>query len=481
MNHDASSQRFSRRAALRLIGAGAGLSLAAACSAPAQPAQPAQAPTQPAAAAPAKPAAAATSAPPAQAAATSAPQQAPAAASGQKVSLRWFFWTGSEEEVAFWQSLAADAMQNVPNVDITFETDTFANFWTRLPTMVASGSVPDLIGLQSLRTGSFASRNIYLPLDDLIAADKDVNIDDFNKGIRDGLSYKSKIYALSYDFGPIVVYYNKSFFDKAGVPLPKDDWTWDDFIQTSKALTRDIDGTAVMGFAAPNSFDSMIPFIFSNGGDYVDADFKKSQLSTPETIDAMQWYVDLIYKQKVSVVVDDPGNANWVTDQFYGGRAAMFTTGPWNFVNARSKVKDVWDVTLLPRGKAGSVSWIAGSGFGIAAGTKFKTEAWQVLKYITSTEGLIKVAKAGRGYPGRVSAQPSFYRTDVPPEHQQIIATQALSGKPYRTNSTWQEISDQLKRDLVDPITVLNKPVAETLKAAEPAYQALLDKGAAQG
>jgi ABC-type glycerol-3-phosphate transport system substrate-binding protein len=127
------------------------------------------------------------------------------------------------------------------------------------------------------------------------------------------------------------------------------------------------------------------------------------------------------------------------------------------------------------------VSWIAGSGFGIAAGTKFKTEAWQVLKYITSTEGLSKVAKAGRGYPGRVSAQPSFYRTDVPPEHQQIIATQALSGKPYRTNSTWQEISDQLKRDLVDPITVLNKPVAETLKAAEPAYQALLDKGAAQG
>ena len=461
-------QRFSRRAALRLIGAGAGLSLAAACSAPAQPAQ---APTQPPAAA-AKPAAAA---------ATTAPQQAPAAASGQKVSLRWFFWTGTEEEVQFWQGLAADAMQQVPNVDVKFETDTFANFWTRLPTMVASGSVPDLIGLQSLRTGSFASRNIYLPLDDLIAADKDVNIDDFNKGIRDGLSYKNKIYALSYDFGPYIMYYNRSYFDKAGVPIPKDDWTWDDFIQTAKALTRDIDGTPVMGFAAQNTIDAMIPWIFSNGGDYVSADFTKSMLSQQETVDAMQWYVDLIYKHKVSAVVDDPGNANWGTDQFYGGRAAMYTTGPWNFVNARSKLKSVWDVAMLPRGKAGSVSQIAGSGFGLAAGTKFKNEAWQVLKYITSTEGLSKVAKAGRGYPGRVSALPSFYRTDVPPEHQQIIATQAQAGKPYRTNSTWQEISDQLKRDLVDPIAVLGKPVGETLKTAEPAYQALLDKGVAQG
>ena len=175
----------------------------------------------------------------------------------------------------------------------------------------------------------------------------------------------------------------------------------------------------------------------------------------------------------------DMPTANWVTDQFYGGRAAMITTGPWNFVNARSKVKDVWDVAMLPRGKAGSISWIAGSGFGISSSTKYKNEAWQVLKYITSTEGLSQVAKAGRGYPGRASATQAFYRTDVPPEHQQIIAKQAETGKAYRTNSTWQEILDQLKRDLVDPIAVLGNPVTDAVKSAEPAYQALLDKGAA--
>jgi multiple sugar transport system substrate-binding protein len=454
-----SSWPITRRNALRLIAGGAGITLIAACAAPPS-AAPAQ--TQPGSAG---------STPAAQ-------QAAPATSSARQVSLRWFFWTGTEEEVQFWQGLAADAMQHVPNVEVKFETDTFNNFWTKLPTMVASGSVPDLLGLQSLRTGSFASRNIYLPLDDMIAADKDVNIDDFNRGIRDGLSYNGKIYALSYDFGPHVVYYNKAYFDKAGVPVPKDDWTWDDFVQTAKSLTRDIDGRQIMGFAAPNDFGAMIPWIFSNGGDYVDSEFKKSLLSKPETIEAMQWYVDLIYKQKVSAVVDDPGNANWVTDQFYGGQAAMITTGPWNFVNARSKVKDVWDVALLPRGKAGSISWIAGSGFGISSATKSKDEAWQVLKYLTGTEGLSKVAKAGRGYPGRVSALQSFYRTDVPPEHQQLIAKQAENAKAYRTNSTWQEILDQLKRDLVDPVVILGNPVADTLKAAEPAYQALLDKGA---
>jgi multiple sugar transport system substrate-binding protein len=458
MTRQASSLGLSRRSALRLIGGGAALGLVTACGAPQQPAP---APAQPA--------------PPPTAAAA---QQAAPAAGAQKASLRWFFWTATEEERQFWEGLAADAMQKVPNVEVKFETDTFTNFWTRLPTMVAAGGVPDLLGLQSLRTGSFASRNIYMPLDDLIAADKDVNIDDFNKGIRDGLSYRGKIYALSYDFGPHVMYYNKSYFDKAGVPIPKEDWTWDDFIQTAKGLTRDIDGKPVMGFAAPNDFGAIIPWIFSSGGDYVDSEFQKSLLSKQETVDAMQWYVDLIYKHKVAPVVDDPGNSTWVNEQFYSGRAAMFTTGPWNFVNVRSKVKDAWDVTMLPRGKAGSISWVAGSGFGISSSTKSRNEAWQVLKYITSTEGLSKVAKAGRGYPGRASALQAFYRTDVPPEHQQIIARQAETGKPYRTNSTWQEILDQLKRDLVDPIVVLGQPVAETIKVAEPAYQELLDKGA---
>jgi ABC-type glycerol-3-phosphate transport system substrate-binding protein len=463
MDPQATSWRFTRRAALRLVGAGAGLTLITACAAP----QASPAPAQPTTA---KPGAAPT---PAAAAA----QQAPAAATGQKVSLRWFFWTATEEERQFWESLAADAMQKVPNVEVKFETDTFNNFWTRLPTMVASGGLPDLVGLQSLRTGTFTSRGIYAPLDDLIAADKDVNIDDFNKGIREGLSYKGKIYALSYDFGPHIMYYNKSHFDKAGVPVPKDDWTWDDFVQTAKALTREIDGKPVTGFAAPNDFGAMIPWIFSNGGDYVDGEFKRSLLSKPETAEAIQWYVDLIYKHKVSSVVDDPGDTTWGTNQLYSGRAAMFTTGPWNFVNARSKIKDTWDIAMLPRGKAGSISWVAGSGFGISSGTKYKNEAWQVLKYITSTEGLSKVAKAGRGYPGRASALPAFYRTDVPPEHQPLVAKQAETGKPYRTNSTWQEILTQLGRDLVDPITVLGKPVADTLKVAEPAYQELLDKG----
>jgi ABC-type glycerol-3-phosphate transport system substrate-binding protein len=142
---------------------------------------------------------------------------------------------------------------------------------------------------------------------------------------------------------------------------------------------------------------------------------------------------------------------------------------------------DDWDITYFPRGTSGSVPWVAGSGFGISAGTKYKNEAWQTLKWLTSTEGLNQVARAGRGYPGRQSSQPAFVHKDVPPQRQELIAEQAKTAKPYRVNANWQEIVTQLGRDLVDPIMLTGKPVADAIKEAEPAYQALIDKAAQAG
>jgi multiple sugar transport system substrate-binding protein len=481
------SKHLTRRHALRLLGIGTGMTLLAACGQGTQPA-PTSAPAKPAE--PSKPAA-----PAAQPAATTAPakpaeakptepapaaQQAPAKAGGT-VSLRFFFWTGSEEESQFWQQMAADAAKTVGNVDVKFETDSFANYWTKLPADAASGTVADILGLQSLRAAGFTSRNLYMPLDDLIKDEKDFDLSDFDKTIVDGLSYKGKLYALSYDFGPYVTYVNKTLFQKAGVPLPKPDWTWNDFVETSKALTKTIDGAEVFGSVYSNAFDRVVPLIFSNGGDYANGDFTKSTLSAPETVEAFQFYADLRFKEKAAAPITDPGNFNNSDrDQMQAGRAAMYMNGPWQFINMRSKMKDDWDIATLPKGKAGSISTVAGSGFGISTTTKYPKEAWAVVKALTSTEGLKKVAASGRGYPGRKSAVDAFYKKDALPQHQEAIGEQLKTSRAYRTNPTWQEITTQLQSSLMDPITLEGKPVADVIKAAEPGYQSLIDRGAQQ-
>jgi multiple sugar transport system substrate-binding protein len=123
---------------------------------------------------------------------------------------------------------------------------------------------------------------------------------------------------------------------------------------------------------------------------------------------------------------------------------------------------------------------VAGSGFGISTSTKYPKESWEVLKALTSTDALKKVASAGRGYPGRKSAVEAFYKKDALPQHQEVIGEQLKTAKAYRTNPTWQEIYTELQSTLVDPITLEGKPVADTVKAAEPGYQALIDRGLKQ-
>ncbi|MDQ3809633.1 MAG: sugar ABC transporter substrate-binding protein [Chloroflexota bacterium] len=449
---------LTRRQALRLLGAGAGMALVAACG----------------------PSSTQTGTPGQGAAGTAAPVQQQAPAQTQQVSLRWFFWTGSEEERQFWEGMATDAAKSIGNLEVKFETDSFTNYWTKLPTYAASGTVADILGLQSLRTATFTSRNLYQPMDDLIKSDSSFDLNDFDKTIVDGLSYKGKLYALSYDFGPYIVFYNKTLFQKTGTELPKPDWTWDQFLQTAKSLTKETDGRQIAGLVSSNVFDRVVPWIFSNGGDYANEDFTKSQLSSPATIEAIQWYADLLRKERVEPEISDPGNADADRDQFLAGRAAMYINGPWQFINMRSKLKDDWDVTLLPKGKAGSVAQVAGSGFGISSSTKYREQAWQVVKYVTSSEGLKKVAAAGRGFPGRKSAVEAFFRKDQPPEHQDVIQAQLQTSRAYRTNPTWQEVVTQLQRDLLDPILLQGKPVREAVQAAEPNFQALIDKGLQQ-
>ena len=40
----------------------------------------------------------------------------------------------------------------------------------------------------------------------------------------------------------------------------------------------------------------------------------------------------------------------------------MYINGPWQFINMRSKMKDDWDITTLPKGKAGVSGYVATGG-----------------------------------------------------------------------------------------------------------------------
>ena len=109
---------------------------------------------------------------------------------------------------------------------------------------------------------------------------------------------------LPQNLSSLVVYYNKNLFDAAGLAYPSDDWTWDDFVSTAKALTKDTDGdglTDQFGIGTEASIFRLAPMIWQNGGDIVDdpVNPKRLTLDTPAAKEALQWFIDLQVKHKV--------------------------------------------------------------------------------------------------------------------------------------------------------------------------------------
>ncbi len=403
---------------------------------------------------------------------------APAASGGKEVTLRWYMWTATEAEKQVWEGLAADVTRAHPNIKVTFETDAFASYWDKLQTQLASQTEADILGMQSLRMPGFAARRALRPLKPFIERDRDFKYDDFFTPIQNGLSYKDQVYAFSYDLGPIMLYYNKDLFDAAGVPVPSatEPLGWEQFREAAAKLSKPDAGQ--YGYVIQPNFGSFIPWLWSGGGDYMNQEETACTLDSPESLAALEFVTGLI-RDKAAAPITDLANANFASEAFYSGKIAMTQNGPWNFVNVRKNAKFNWDVVPLPRGKAGSLTTVAGSGFGISNNTKHPEEAWLALKVITSQASLEKTARAGRGYPGRKSAVPAFKVPDAPPNNvditEQILTDKVAKARFLKTTTTWQETEVMLTQEF-NPVYLLQQSSRETIAKVKPKFDELLKR-----
>jgi multiple sugar transport system substrate-binding protein len=134
-------------------------------------------------------------------------------------------------------------------------------------------------------------------------------------------------------------------------------------------------------------------------------------------------------------------------------------------------------VAPLPAGPAGSVTPAAGSGFGISNTTENPDAAWKALKILTSTDSLEKLVKAGRGYPARQSAVPTF--ENPPPDNvdvvQKILVSDIGEARPFVTTTTWQETTVMMARDF-SPVFLGKQSVEEVVDKVKPQFDELLQE-----
>jgi len=324
---------------------------------------------------------------------------ATAAFAQDQVNLTWQMWGTDEADIAAWRHLAEMVTEVHPEITVTLQTTPWSDYWTKLPVLAASGQLADIVAMQSLRMPNFYS--ILEPLNARIEADG-FDIDAFDGSIVGGMSANGEIYGLPYDVGPWMIFYNKDMFAAAGVAEPQPGWTWDDYVETARALTAD--GNYGAG-VTPQNFSLIASAL---GAKYMTDG--RLDLTNPDAVAAAAAMIDLVATEKVAPVVasgSDPGT--FVAGRFDAGNLDMYIDGPWAMIGKIDTVDFQIGLAPLPRGEGELAAATAGSGFGIATSSANKDAAWKAIQVLTSPEALDYLASLGRALPARTAQQGTWY------------------------------------------------------------------------
>ena len=370
------------------------------------------------------------------------------------VNLTWQMW-GDENDTELWESLAALVTEEYPNITVTPQISGWTDYWTRLPVLASSGEIADLVAMQSMRMPSFYS--ILEPLDPFFATD---NFDAaaFESSIMNGLSHEGTQYALPYDVGPWLIYYNRDKFAEAGLEEPALDWTFDDFKAAAQALTEGDDyGYAVQAF-------DFIAGPVALGAEYFN-DANQFDLTNAGYVDAVSKFANLVAVDKTSPVFASGAGAITGSGRFAAGDAAMYIDGPWVLLQTKDSVDFEIGVAPLPRGEGESRFITAGSGWGISATSQNKAAAYKALQVLTGPKAAEILASAGRALPGRLAEQSFWY--DVAAKDvagtRETLQYMFEHSTPFRLNEYWNEFENLITQYM--PLALNGDSTAEAVLA----------------
>ncbi|MFK0161236.1 ABC transporter substrate-binding protein [Rhizobium sp. NPDC090279] len=365
------------------------------------------------------------------------------------VTLTWQMW-GQPNDAELWQQLADLVNKQYPDIKVKLQLSGWTDYWTRLPVLAASGQVADIVSMQSMRLPNFYS--ILTPLDDYVKS-SDVKVADFETSIMSGLSQDGKLYALPYDVGPWMVFYNRDKFAAAGLKEPAKDWTFDDFKADAKALTKD--GTYGYGTQA---FD-FIAGPVALGADYFNAD-NEFDLTNAGFVDAFSKYADLTAKEKLSPVFASAADASAASGRFASGNVAMYIDGPWSLITGQANVNFKIGIAPLPRGAGPSRFITAGSGWGISASSQHKDAAFKALQVLTGPKAAEILGSAGRALPARLAQQTSWY--DGAAKNvagtRDTLEYMFAHTTPFRINEKWNQFENLVMQYVPLALTGDSKP-----------------------
>ncbi|MFN4275617.1 MAG: ABC transporter substrate-binding protein [Ferrovibrio sp.] len=293
------------------------------------------------------------------------------------------------------QQIAAEFAKKRPDIKVSFRApyDSYEEATQKILRESITKQMPDITfqGLNRIRI--MVDRNIAVPLDGFIKAEKNFETEGFHQAMFDIGTQQGKVYALPFAISLPITYYNLDLVKKAGGDpnnLPK---TWDEVFALAKkikALGGDVNG-ATIAWDITGNWLWQAP-VFSQGGSMLNADENKVAFDGPEGRFAINVFARFVKDAQMPNLTQPDMRA-----AFAAGKTGIHFTSTSDLAKTTEMIAGKFNLKthVFPDVKSGVGRLPAGGNLGVITATDPAKQkaAWEVMKFWHGPEGAAIMAK----------------------------------------------------------------------------------------
>ena len=359
-------------------------------------------------------------------------------------------------------------------VDTIFISGGWGEYCTKIEAMVGGGDDLDCAILAIEGVSKFYEMGIAEPIDDWIEANPEeaqALLDDTSPSFQKVFQNEGKTYAFPFSYNNVVTHFNLNRLAEAGLEVPGEDWDLDEFLKYCEALTVEKDGVKEYAISVPyGQYFCAEAWLYNNGATYMNEDFTKSEINSPESVEIFQLWQDLIYKYGYAPIPEENVEA---IGQLINGQTAMGTWGRWPTNNYLSE--DFKDVSVQYLPSFSTNQQIGGvDGIFTLTSSKHKDEAKALAAWISNKNFAGEYLSAGNIPASNSLAAEKIAELGIP-QNYEIFYTGSNTDiyKPVSAPPQFTECSDIVLTAISD-ICVNQADVQATLDKAAADMDAVL-------
>ncbi|MFE4058162.1 ABC transporter substrate-binding protein [Streptomyces sp. NPDC059096] len=314
---------------------------------------------------------------------------------GGKVTLRYTWW-GNPDRAARTDEAVALFEKEHPGIDVQTSFAGYDAYKQKLATQAAGGDAPDVMQLDYRMIDQYATGGVLLDLGTQPGA---LGTDEIDPGLLATGAVDGTQYAIVQARGTETVVYDAKGWKEAGVAPPRAGWTWNDWADTVRELTR---RTGKPGSVDPGQSEDCFEVWLRGQGKSL---YTKGGGLGFTAGDLTRWwtFADGLRREGVVSPAEQTTQLDGSVENTPLGRGKALSDFNWDAPSSgfTALVADGVSLAPMPSGEDGTPGqYFKPSMFmGAAANTGHPKEAAQLIDFMINDKAAAKILGASRGIP----------------------------------------------------------------------------------